>query len=468
MLGVMEDFESTPEFQALIVAAAGKPERSMGDSVIPAEPPQWKDVRTMARALVERAPTQLAVHVYLIQAETSVNGFPGFSQSLQTLVTLLQNQWDEIHPEPDLDDPDDMYYARVNLINELTEQPRFLDAIHRQALVSVRGIGDFSARDIDIATGALVGSEEDQARCQEGLIRGAFAETSAEDLQLMCDALDALPMLCRSVEALFADNAGQQNVVSLDRLIKRIEGCRADFHEYADEYLTASQEEQTVAVVPETSPGSSDPSVADTSQPSRVSTLGSRGSVMASFDAVLLYYQHYEPSSPVRVLTLCARDIVEKPFFEILQALAPARRDDLPALLAEIQKQPLASLLSDSFARFLAGETLPEIRPPAGVAGSSTADSAADSLGDSLGDSASGNPVALSQAGNSHTVAVISSRQQVVEVLQDIETFFLNAEPASPVPLIISDIRKLVPKRFAELIVEFSRLLPESTALSEE
>lgn len=454
----MEDFESTPEFQALIVAAAGKPERSMGDSVIPAEPPQWKDVRALARELMEKAPTQLAVHVYLIQAETCVNGFTGFHQSLQTLVTLLQNQWDELYPEPDLDDPDDMYYARVNLINELAEQPVFLDAIHRQALVSVRGIGDFSARDIDIASGALTASEEDQARCQEGLIRGAFAETSADELQVMVDALDALPVLCRSVETLFAEKTGQQNVLSLDRLIKRIDGCRTHFHAYADEYLSGSQDDVGVEDANEEPLAATEAVTAETNQTGRTSTLANRSSVMASFDAILLYYQEYEPSSPVRILTLCARDIVEKPFFEILQALAPDRRDDLPALLAQIQKQPLASLLSDSFARFLAGEALPSMSTAA-IPGQN------DNPDEGVSDTTGGE---TSHSGNSHAVSVISSRQQVVEVLQDIETFFLNAEPASPVPLIISDIRKLVPKRFAELVAEFSRLLPEAASASAE
>ncbi len=462
MLGEMEDFESTPEFQALIVAAAGKPERSMGDSVIPAEPPQWKEVRSLARQLMEQAPTQLAVHIYLIQAEASVNGFPGFSQSLQTLVSLLQNQWDEMYPEPDLDDPDDMYYARVNLIHELAEQPLFLDAIHRQALVSVRGIGDFSARDIDIALGNVAASDDEKARCQEGLIRGAFAETGAEQMQLMSDALDALPVLCRSVESVFAEKSGQQNILTLDRLIKRIEGCRAHFHDYADDYLSSPvEEEQTEASALKADAFEESAAIDDatSSQANRHSSLGNRHAVMASFDAILFYYQEYEPSSPVRILTLCARDIVDKPFFEILQALAPARRDDLPALLAEIQRQPLASLLSDSFARFLAGETLPEFGAP------TPSDVNTDTASTEPGDSDS---TQIPQSGNSHTVAVISSRQQVVEVLQDIETFFLNAEPANPVPLIIADIRKLVPRPFSELVAEFSRLLPEPVSSSDE
>lgn len=466
----MEDFESTPEFQALVVAAAGKPERSMGDSVIPAEPPQWKSVLSQARTLAEQAPLQLAVHVYLIQAEANVNGFRGFQQSLQALLTLLQNQWDELYPEPDRDDPDDMYYARVNLVNELAEQPLFLDAIHRMPLVSARGIGEFSARDMDIAAGTLSASEEDQARCQEGLIRGAFAESDPAELQLTADALEALPILCRGLEALFAEHCGPHDGVSMERLMRCVEGCQVHHAAFAADFLTSPADEPDQSQqVSDTDTGESESSAQASSSSAAVSSrLGSRAAVLETFNAILLYYQRHEPSSPVRVLTLCARDMVDKPFFEILQALAPMHRESLPALLSEIQKQPLAALLSDSFNRFLGGESLPLV-DESEIAGSGSDAATGSDSGDAGGDAVGqGDAVQTATAqppsGNSHTVAVIDSREQVLVSLQDIENWFLNAEPASPIPLIIADIRRLVPRRFSELVAEFSRLLPESVA----
>jgi type VI secretion system protein ImpA len=453
----MKDFESTPDFQALVVAASGRPERSMGDSVIPAEPPQWSEVRRLALNLLSTAANQLPLHVYLVQAEASVNGFTGFHSSLQTTLQLLQDQWDEVHPEPDPDDPDDRYYARVNLISELSEQPAFLDTIYRLPLVKIRGIGDFSTRDLDISAGTVAGSSEDQVRCQDGLIRGAFARSEPTQLQVMADALDALPGLCRAFETVFAEKTGQANALSLDRLRKRIEACRVRFHEFADEHLVTSPTDVTVGDSPV---DVTDQRVsASTSEPVLSSSIGNRETVIASFTAILVYYQQREPSSPVPVLTALARDIVDKSFFEVLQAMAPANRDDLSTLLLQLQKKPLAALLSDSYTHYLSGERLSALPVPVQPSEPTPPETPAVDLDIDTGSPPDTSPVSSGVSGNSHSELVISSRQQVLEVLHDIETYFVNAEPASPIPLIVADIRKLVPKRFEELIAEFSHLL---------
>ncbi|MFT4728577.1 MAG: type VI secretion system protein ImpA [Granulosicoccus sp.] len=456
----MENFESSPEFQALVVAATSKPERSMGDSIIPAEPPLWSEVRRQARSLLSTANIQLPLHIYLIQAETSVSGFAGFQSSLQTALQLLQDQWDEVYPQPDLDDPEDMYYERVNLINELSEQPSFLETIYRLPLVSVRGIGDFSTRDLDISSGSIAGSAEDQARCQAGLIRGAFAETESELLQKVADALDALPDICRSLENTFAEKTGQPNVLSTDGLRNRITACRARFHEFADEYLQTSLVAETNS--DESGAISPEPRAQVLAEPASTSSLADRRIVALSFNAVLLYYQQYEPSSPVRILTARASDFVEKSFFEVLQALGPECREDLPALLLQLQQQPLAALLSDSFNRYISGESLPILPIETGAVVASASDTQGEAEKVQDGSSTSSGRI----MGNSDNAPVIHSRQQVLEVLQDIEAYFKSAEPSSPIPLIVADIRKLVPKHFLEVIQEFSRLLPAAVTES--
>ncbi len=462
----MEEFESSAEFQALVVAATEKPERSMGDSVIPAEPPQWNQVRSLALELIKSAGNQLAVHVYLIQAEANVNGFTGLQKSMQTALALVQDQWDDIYPEPDLDDPDDMYYARVNLVNELSEQPIFLERIHRLPLVSVRGIGEFSARDIDICAGVLSGTDAERARCQEGLIRGAFAESDRVELRRIADALEALPGLCHSFESVFTEKTGQRDVLSLNRLSARLEACRDRFREYAGEHLAAPEESaEPPAESPETSDSQSVELAGELKhEPVQASSLASRAMVMESFDAILRYYEQHEPSSPVRVLTFRTRDFVDKPFFELLQSLAPAYRDDFPGMLAQLQQQPLAAILSDCYSRYLAGEALPTLGPAEASAVTHGTDSepatAASEVDAHSAESLQISVSPVTASADKHAALVVDSRQQVLEALHDIETYFVNAEPASPIPLVISDIRKLVTKRFEELVAEFSRLLP--------
>lgn len=450
----MENFESSPEFQALVVAGTGKPERSMGDSVIPAEPPLWSEVRRQARDLLSTAGNQLPLHVYLIQAETNAKGFLGLLSSFNKVLLLLREQWDDVYPKPDLDDPEDMYYERVNLINELSEQQEFLDTIYRLPLVSVRGLGDFSTRDLDISSGALAGTSEEKARCQVGLIRGAFAESDSSQLQIFSDALQELPKLWRSLEVVFAEKTGQPNVLSVDRIHDCIRLCSDRFHEFASEHLEVSSLGDTNSELEVES--STETTTLDSKVIQSTSSLSDRAMVKDSFNAILMYYQQYEPSSPVRILTARASDFVNKSFFEALQALGPGSRDDLPSLLLQLQQQPLAALLSDSFTRYLSGENLLIEQTVSEL--SEASQSAMPDVDGLSEDNVSSSLQIIS--GNSDKEAVIHSRQQVLDVLQDIEAYFTNAEPSSPIPLIVADIRKIVPKHFTDIIVEFSRLLP--------
>ena len=473
----MEDIESLPEFQALIIAAKGKPERNMGDSVIPAEPPIWGDVRRLARDIAKTSPDQLVLHIYLIQAESNIDGFVGFQRSLQDVEDLMRDRWDTMYPAPDLDDPDDMYYERVNLLHQLSDrtdilsgQPDFPDSVHHLPLVDVRGVGAFSARDIDICAGTVTGSEEGKARCRDGLIRGAFAETDAEQLQALANALASVCASCQSIEKLFIEHSGQTGVLSLQRLYERVNGCRLRFHEYADEHMAGLTNVDAEELSSGTDENSSDEQ-SRSSVPAKAGSLNSRAMVREAFDTILLFYQENEPSSPVRIFAHRASEFVDKSFFEILQELAPNRKDDLPALLEQLEKQPLVYLFSDSYNRFVSGETLPIVSlPEASMAASEQPqplideDSENSVDGENLSISTASTSDAGQASGNTNPIHVVSSREHVLEILQDIEAYFVNNELASPVPLIVGEFRKLVSKRFVELIAEFSRTVPNPAA----
>ncbi|MFK7997919.1 MAG: hypothetical protein AB8B87_27595, partial [Granulosicoccus sp.] len=62
----------------------------------------------------------------------------------------------------------------------------------------------------------------------------------------------------------------------------------------------------------------------------------------------------------------------------------------------------------------------------------------------------------------------LQSRNDVAELLNSIDGYFDRYEPSSPVPLVIAEIRKLLPKRFTELIEEFNRVLRPPADTSSE
>ena len=68
------DLGYDPTFQELIRAAQGRPERRMGDSIAPAEEPDWGQVRKLALSLLARS-KDLRVALYLTRALLDTHGY---------------------------------------------------------------------------------------------------------------------------------------------------------------------------------------------------------------------------------------------------------------------------------------------------------------------------------------------------------------------------------------------------------
>jgi type VI secretion system protein ImpA len=80
------------DFQAMESAAQGKAEQQFGETVIPAEPPDWRDVERQASALMLRT-KDLRVAVLLCRAWTTLQG-------LQLCGSLLERHWSMSTPCP--------------------------------------------------------------------------------------------------------------------------------------------------------------------------------------------------------------------------------------------------------------------------------------------------------------------------------------------------------------------------------
>ncbi len=428
------DIESSVEFQALLVAAAGKPERSMGESVIAAEPPAWSDVRQRATALLSDPP-HLSILVHLVRADTHIDGFDGLMRSLQTLLEKMHTHWESMLPLADPDDPDDPYYERVNYLREIAEDPAFINSLPHLSLVDVRGIGMFSSRDIDIAGGQITATEEEQARCQDGLIRGAFEQADVVSLRSVYDAIEAVVSLSASLSSLIDERAGRHHGLSFKPLNNQLAKCRENFLKYAEQRLAECAVPDAELDVALNDTAHDMPVMGATesqhneSQHNETSFVD-RVAVCQAFNQIISFYQHNEPSSPIPVLARRAHDMVSKSFFDVLEDLAPAQKGDFAALLGALGTNPTSTLLSDSYQRFLANDGVADLHVDAG--------------------------------------ATLTSRADVQAMLSNIEAYFNQYEPSSPVPLVVAEIRRLIPRRFTELIEEFNRVLNPESAVGDE
>ncbi len=484
----VEEYEGSADYQSLLVASTGRPERSMGDSVIPAEPPQWSEVRNIAKALLKSSPSHLGPLTLLIKAEANLNGFVAMQEAFSNTQTALNEEWDSMLPSADEDDPEDMFYARINLFRDLADDPQFIDDVYRVPLVDVKGIGSFSSRDIDIARGNMAGTAEEKERCQEGLIRGCFKETAPEDLQQALTALQTIAASCDEVEQLFTEKAGSYNSLSLSGLKNKISACESVFSEYAESHIEISTPADEAGDSQSSTglSGSADLVAASTIELSGL--LGSRADAEFAFDRVLEYYCHVEPSSPVGVLAQRAKGMVTKPFFAVLHELAPTERDNFSTMLSSLSENPTAYLLDDSYMRFLNGEVLPT-PPDINVADNAPPPAMPQSMPDPIPEPASENhsdpqsgmpaegveqatamqpsppvqespsPAVDTNSAQQGTPSIpkLQTRGDVIALLNEIEQYFMATEPSNPIPLVLVDMKRLVPKSFVELLSEFSR-----------
>lgn len=439
------DIASQPAFMEMQVALEGKAGSQMGDAVIPAQPPNFKRALELCNDLLLQS-KHLSLLVGFCKAASGVHGFAGLAGALEMAHSVVDNQWQSIHPQEDKDDPDDPWWERINLLRELTDDPKTVDHLYSLNLVAVRHIGAYSMRDIDIATGRKAGTEEEKERCNTNLIRGAFTESAADELAATESAMNSIIGLCDDLDKMFGEKIGA-DAPSFKNIKSRVQECRGVFRDYAGDKLADAQQppesDETDSDEPVDTEASlpspeTDTNAVESRQVSVSSTaFDDRDSVALAFDGVMAFYQKYEPSSPVPILLFRARQMVYKNFFDILRELAPQHQDNFGALMRTLKDDPLSFLLEHSYSAFLQGEKFEVNVNPKAVEGTDGTQSPAAAIPE------------------------ITSREQVVQTLKDIQKFFEVHEPSSPVPLIVQKVRNIVPKNFLDLIAEFERVVEE-------
>ena len=90
------------------------PEQQIGNTIVPAVEPEWRDVRIASLALAERS-KDLRVLVHLTTALLKTEGLTGLRDGLQLLKGTVEQYWDTVYPRLDPDDDNDPM-ERMNIL----------------------------------------------------------------------------------------------------------------------------------------------------------------------------------------------------------------------------------------------------------------------------------------------------------------------------------------------------------------
>ena len=113
------DIEYDSRFLELQNAAEGKPEQQYGDTIIPAEEPDWVTVEKLCSQLLAES-KDLRVLAYYTQALTAKHGLVGFCAGCEAIKSNIDLYWDFIYPK--LEDEDGEYdpFYRINALSTFT------------------------------------------------------------------------------------------------------------------------------------------------------------------------------------------------------------------------------------------------------------------------------------------------------------------------------------------------------------
>ncbi|MGA2448609.1 MAG: type VI secretion system protein TssA [Polyangiaceae bacterium] len=327
----------SPEYIALERALEGKPERQMGATIVPAEPPDWRSVHEQCVGLL-RSSRDLRLAVTLARAEAELHGFSGFAEAMRLIVGLVTTQWQTLHPRLDEDDDNDAT-ARVSAMSELMQR-HVLQALRNAPLAVSPAFGPISLRSVELAAASKGGVNKSSA--------ATVTSTSASPAGTVGSAPTASGLTMAAVDAAFQHTDAETMTITVERIAasidqvqnlstvwaERLPGAGPDFselrsllkqaHQAVLSHLEVRQVERTQHAPPaENSPRGAVEGIRGDGE------IRSRDDVVRAIDAISAYYARSEPSSPVPLLLQRCRKMVTMAFTDILKELLP---ESLPNL----------------------------------------------------------------------------------------------------------------------------------------
>ena len=316
------NLEYDPDFMALERLAAPKAERAIGDTVIAAEEPDWDKVSSQAEALLGRS-KDLRVAVHLAAAWMRTSGLPGWTCGLQLIRNLLEQFWDQVHPQLDADDDNDPT-ARVNAVAAIADLQGMLRMFRSTPFVQSARLGRFSLRDLRIANGSLkiAGDEEDGAQPGLTQIEACCMDCPEELLTENVAAINAALEHVKAIDGIFNDHVGTAG--------PELKPLLSDIYEVKKflEPQLAKRLPQAVETIPE---GEAAPSPAGTAQAASGRIEGPQD-VIRRIDDICDYYARCEPSSPIPLLLRRAQRLVGLSFVDLMKDLAPGGMSELQVI----------------------------------------------------------------------------------------------------------------------------------------
>ncbi|OXI84323.1 type VI secretion system protein [Burkholderia sp. AU31652] len=321
------NLEYDAEFLQLQERATPRAEQQYGDTVIPAEAPDWRAVERLALALSART-KDLRVIACLARSWTEQHGIPGYADALALVANLLERRWDDLHPRLDADgEPDPT--LRMNALAEIAGAHDCARAARRQPLFD----GGPSVRDAERLLDGRDDTGSPVAGSRESLLAALTAARSDGTTPL--DAARAALHALEAIRADVTDRLGREWAPdegdaekALQRIVREVP---------LPEPQPVSPDMQQAAPGDTAPPGvaATAPAARPNAHAWRDAEVTSRDDVRIGLDKMCRYFEQHEPSHPAPLLLRRAQRLLALDFYEIIRDLAPESLPKLDLLSGE-------------------------------------------------------------------------------------------------------------------------------------
>ncbi len=315
--------------------AKGTPEQQIGETIKPAENPDWPAVLDRCTELLSQT-KDLRLGTLLCVAKLVTEGWEGVAEGLALLRRTLELYWDQVHPQLDPDDGNDPT-ERLNMLESLytpvgayRDQVEFIRKLYECPLTDSRLLGRFSLRDIGIAASderfhSDVSAGEEVP--EMATIDGAFEDTPPERLTAMEQAVVTAKGEAEKINGILVSKVGPERAPDAKPLLDALA-----------EVLTILRDQLARRGIgdPATEEGAeaaSSTGVAGAATPN-TGEIRSRQDVQVALDRLCRYYDNHEPSSPVPLLLRGAKRLVTANYIEIAEDLSPEALKHLSNLMS--------------------------------------------------------------------------------------------------------------------------------------
>ncbi|MCA8202133.1 type VI secretion system protein TssA [Burkholderia sp. AU33545] len=323
------NLEYDADFLQLQERATPRAEQQYGDTVIPAETPDWRAVERLALALSERT-KDLRVAAHLARSWTEQHGIPGYAEGLAVVAGLIERWWDDLHPRLDADGEQDPT-PRMNALADVAGAHECARAARRQPLFD----GGPSVRD---AERALDGRDETggpSAGSRDGLV--AALSTARDDGRVPIDAVRAVLGALDAIRARVTDRLGSEWSPDASDTEKALQRIVREMPEPAPVQAAGPADDSIPAMpaAPGAAHAASAPATVPNGQAWRDAEVASRDDVRLGLDKMCRYFELHEPSHPAPLLLRRAQRLLALDFYEIIRDLAPESLPKLDLLSGE-------------------------------------------------------------------------------------------------------------------------------------